>query len=190
LLRLRIVLLRLWRSHLLPLQNFYLADYVLTSLQLPTLPGTRTSDGRAGQKQFNAVMAGPAGGSIERDRRQTACDRYSSRSDARVSIHAARLSVRGFMSGLKKQIYGEYSVLGLVQWPLSGFGVCLLLFVAGGASLDLAHNREARDGRRLRGPRLISRRRFNWRMRGDGLRFRIDARRNLVEWLQGESAWR
>jgi hypothetical protein len=101
------LLLRLWRSHLLPLQNFYLADYVLTSLPLPTLPENRTSDGRAGQKQFNVVMAGPAGGSIERDRRQTACDRYSSRSDARVSIHAARLSVRVFHEWLKKQITGN-----------------------------------------------------------------------------------
>jgi len=45
---------------LLPLQNFYLADYVLTKPSAATNP-TRNPvlDNRAGQKQFNVVMAGP-----------------------------------------------------------------------------------------------------------------------------------
>lgn len=63
-----------------------------------------------------------------------------------------------------------------------------MLFVSAGAYLDHAHNREARNGRRLRGPGLISRSRFNWRTKGDGLGFRIDNGRNPLEWLRpGES---
>jgi hypothetical protein len=53
-----------------------------------------------------------------------------------------------------------------------------------GSRLDQKHDRAARDGRRLRGPGLTSRWQFNRKTKGDGLRFRIENRRNLFEWLQ------
>jgi Type IV secretion-system coupling protein DNA-binding domain len=53
-----------------------------------------------------------------------------------------------------------------------------------GSRLDRAHDAEAREGRRLLGPKLSSRWLFNWKTRGDGLRFRLDNPRNLFEWFR------
>ncbi|HEX3684973.1 MAG TPA: type IV secretion system DNA-binding domain-containing protein [Bryobacteraceae bacterium] len=64
------------------------------------------------------------------------------------------------------------------------------MFVAAGSFLDRAHNKEARNGRLLRGPGLISRWRFNWRTHGDGLRFRLDNWRNPLEWLKAGKSGR
>ncbi len=43
-------------------------------------------------------------------------------------------------------IYDGRPLSGVLHWPLAGFGICLLGFVAVGAYLDHAHNKEARNG--------------------------------------------
>ena len=73
----------------------------------------------------------------------------------------------------------------MLRWPMTGFGICLIGFIAAGAFLDNANNKEARNGRLLRGPGLISRWRFNRRTRGNGVRLRLENFRNPFEWLKG-----
>ncbi|MGI8959576.1 MAG: type IV secretion system DNA-binding domain-containing protein [Bryobacteraceae bacterium] len=105
-----------------------------------------------------------------------------------VTVRRLALKPRGFAAWLREYIYHDRSFALVLRWPLTGFGMCLIGFLATGAFLDRAHNKEARNGRLLRGPGLISRWRFNWGTNGDGLRFRIENRRNPVEWLKrGES---
>jgi type IV secretory pathway TraG/TraD family ATPase VirD4 len=94
------------------------------------------------------------------------------------------LRPEGFARWLRVHIYDGRTLAGLLRWPLGGFGILLFLLVLTGARLDRIHDRKARDGRRLRGPGLISRWRFNRQIKGDGLRFRVDNRRNIFEWLK------
>lgn len=90
------------------------------------------------------------------------------------------LKPRAFGVWLEQYIYGGRRLAALRHWPLTGFGICVIGFVATGAFLDHTNNKQARNGRLLRGPELISRSRFNWRARGDDLRLRLDNFRNPI----------
>jgi hypothetical protein len=160
------------------LERFYFPAYVrLTPFSdFPSLPqlGRRSEDVRS----FPVIFVG----------------RYLATSDelkqprGPLAIRNVALRPEGFETWLRIHIYGGRTLAGVLRWPLSGFGITSLLLVLTGASFDRAHDREARNGRRLRGPGLISRWRFNRKVKGDGLRFRIENQRNLLEWLRpGES---
>ena len=61
-----------------------------------------------------------------------------------------------------------------------------LLLIVIGASLDRAHESESRDGRHIRGPRIVSRYQFNRATHSNpGLRFPLALRRNPIELLRG-----
>jgi hypothetical protein len=169
-----LLLIRLWFKLAPPLEQFYFPTYVKGSLfsDFPTIPYHGHASG--GGTAFHLAFCGP----------YIATDELLQHPAGPLSIRVVRLSPKGFHAWLQGHIYRGRTLTQTLRWPLAGFGFCLILFVAPGAYLDQAHNREARNGRRLRGPGLISRWRFNWRTKGDGLRFRIDNWRNPLEWLQ------
>lgn len=166
---------RVWLSYgATPLERFYLPTYARLALfaDLPALPKL----GVKGEtlKHFPVVFQGD----------------YLATSDmapqplGRVIVRDVMLQPEGFARWLRVYIYGGRTLVSVLHWPFGGFGISLLLLVVAGARLDRANDLEARNGRRLRGPGLSSRWRFNWHTKGDGLRFRIDSRRNLWEWLK------
>jgi hypothetical protein len=166
-----LLLIRLWVKSAPPLQQFYFLTYVRTTLfaDLPTLPskhGTGSS--------FDVVFVGS----------YLANEDLLKHPSGPVSVRRLSLKPSAFGVWLQRYIYSNRSVATVLRWPLAGFGICLVAFVAAGAFLDHSHNKEARNGRLLRGPGLISRWRFNWRTRGNGLRFRLDNLRNTFEWLK------
>jgi type IV secretory pathway TraG/TraD family ATPase VirD4 len=166
---------RLWVTHAVtPLQRFYFPTYVRLTLfaDLPALP-TRGLATRS-EKPFPVVFA----------KNIVATDGVLEATPMHVSIRNLTLQPDEFAHWLRVHIYGGRSVANVLQWPLAGFVICLITFVVTGARLDRSHDAEARNGRRLRGPSLTSRWRFNWQTNGDGLRFRIENRRNLLEWLK------
>ena len=169
-----LLLVRLWLRLALPLEQFYFPVYVRGTLlpNLPTIPFH--GHGIASESAFHVVFFG----------RYVATDEMLPHPPGPLSIRIVRLNRAGFIAWLREHIYHGRTLMQTLRWPLAGFGFCLVLFVAGGAYLDHAHNLEARNGRRLRGPGLISRWRFNWRTKGDGLRFRTDNWRNPLEWIQ------
>lgn len=169
-----LLFIRLWFQLASPLERFYFPVYVRGTL-VPDLP-TMSLHGRvpAREPAFYVAFLG----------RYVATDELFQHPPGPVSVRSVRLSRAGFLAWLQEHIYHRRTLVQTLRWPLAGFGFCLILFVAAGAYLDHAHNLEARNGRRLRGPGLVSRWRFNRRTRGDGLRFRIDNWRNPLEWLQ------
>jgi hypothetical protein len=68
-------------------------------------------------------------------------------------------------SWLQANVYGGLPLWRVLQWPLAGFAAVLLALMVAGGYLDRRTNSEARVGRLIRGPRLISKWRWNWRTR-------------------------
>ncbi|HEX7362243.1 MAG TPA: type IV secretion system DNA-binding domain-containing protein [Bryobacteraceae bacterium] len=172
-----VLFLKLWLHFAPPLERFYFPVYAKGALlgELPALP--LPGRARHSGKRFAVVFLGRkvATGALVADR------------PGPLSIRTLVLSPQKFHSWLRSYVYDGQNLAHVLRWPLAGFGVCLIAFAATGAWFDSKHDREARRGRRLRGPALIGRWRFNRCTRGDGLRFRLDNRRNPLEWLQGEA---
>ena len=161
-----------------PLERFYFPTYARLTLfsDLPGLPnpGHRTGDVRS----FSVVFVG----------RYLATSHEFEQPMGPLAIRNVALRPDGFARWLRIHIYGGRTLAGVLRWPLAGFGIAFPLLVLACAHLDRRHDAEARNGRRLRGPGLISRWRFNRQVKGDGLRFRLQNPRNFVEWLKpGES---
>ncbi|MGI9072266.1 MAG: type IV secretion system DNA-binding domain-containing protein [Bryobacteraceae bacterium] len=168
------LLIRLWLKLSSPLESFYFPAYVKGALfsDLPSVPFHKR--GPQNGTPFHVVFLG----------RYVATEELLHHPPGPLSVRVMNLNADGFQAWLREHIYHRWTLAGVLKWPLIGFGVCLVFFIAGGAYIDHGHNREARNGRRLRGPGLMSRWSFNWRTKGDGLRFRIDNRRNPLEWLK------
>ena len=161
-----------------PLERFYFPSFVRLTVfaDLPNLP--KLGRKRASDVSFPVVFVGQT----------PATEAAIGTTRTQISIRDLRLQPDRFADWLRADIYGGHSVYGVLRWPLSGFGICLIAFVVIGAGLDQRHDSEARNGRRLRGSGLTSRWLFNWQIKGDGLRFRLTSRRNLLEVLKpGES---
>jgi hypothetical protein len=169
------IFVRAWLSYAAtPLERFYFPAYARLTLfkGLPVLP----RPGHTGESpnSFSVVFEGE----------YLATDSLLRQPPGRLVIRNVTLQPEGFMRWLRIHIYGGRTLAGVLRWPLGGFGISLLLLVLAGARLDRAHDSMARNGRRLRGPSLISRWRFNRQTKGDGLRFRVESRRNPLEWLK------
>ena len=170
------LLVRAWIQFAPPLQRFYLRTYAAQTV-LGSLPKLRT---KALPKPFPMAFAG----------KQLATDDLLATNHGPLSMKLVSLDPSAFHAWLKVRIY-RGKVLGeLFRWPLIGFSFCVLLFGAFGAVLDRSRNAEARNGRLLRGPSLMSRWHFNRQTKGDGLAFPIDNPPNLLERLSGNSALR
>jgi type IV secretory pathway TraG/TraD family ATPase VirD4 len=86
---------------------------------------------------------------------------------------------------LRGVIYQGRSIPELFKGAFVSFGSTLFVLLCVGLILDRTHEAESRNGRRLRGPRIVSRWRFNLETMGDGLRFPITNKRNILERLRG-----
>lgn len=167
-----LLFLRIWfvRSAA-PLERFYFPTYLRLSLFGSFSLGHK-------QPKFQVVFSGrdPATSSSLEHVLDT------------LTIRQIGMKPHAFTAWLRLEIYGGKSPAQVLRMPLIGTGICFVLLVIGGAYLDRKHDVKARDGRLLRGPRLISRWRFNRLTKGNGLRFRLTNRRNLLEWFLGEQA--
>ena len=169
-----LLFIRLWMKVASPLEQFYFATYVKGALfsDLPRVSLHRhelqSGDG------FYVAFVGP----------YVATDELLRHPPGPLSVRMVRLNPKGFYLWLQQHVYHGRTLAQTLRWPFTGFGFCVVLFVCAGAYLDHAHDREARNGRRLRGPGLISRWRFNCRTKGDGVGFRIDNWRNPLEWMK------
>ncbi len=85
---------------------------------------------------------------------------------------------------LRAVIYRGRSALELFRGAFVSFASTLFVLLCVGLILDRTHEAESRNGRRLRGPRTVSRWRFNLETMGDGLRFRLTNKPNLLERLR------
>jgi type IV secretory pathway TraG/TraD family ATPase VirD4 len=170
------LLVRAWILFAAPLERFYLRTYVMQAV-LGDLPSIRK---KSATKLVPVAFAG----------RTPATETLLEQGRSPLAVRLIRLDPAGFEIWLQRNIYGGLTPLRFFAWPLAGFVLCLVTFGACGAVLDQARNREARHGRRLRGPRLVTRWQFNRETRGDGLGFRTDNRRNLIEWFTGACALR
>ena len=87
---------------------------------------------------------------------------------------------------LRSSTFGGQGVLQIFIHALWVFLLTSLFLLLVGASIDRAYIAGSRDGRHIRGSRLVTRFRFNLTHFGaPGLRFPLTARRNLMEWLRG-----
>lgn len=169
-----VLFIRLWVKLAASLEQFYFATYVKGALfsDLSRMPLHRR--GLSSGEAFHVAFLGP----------YIATDDLLRDPPGPLSVRIVRLNPDGFHTWLQQHVYHGRTLTQTLRWPLGAFGFFVVLFVSAGAGLDRAHNLEARNGRRLRGPGLISRWRFNRRTKGDGLGFRIDNWRNPLEWLK------
>jgi type IV secretory pathway TraG/TraD family ATPase VirD4 len=169
-----LLLIRLWFRFASPLERFYYPVYVKQAVtgQLPELPASGKV--RPGGTPFAVVFVGS----------RVATGELLEHPDGPLSVRVLRLNPAGFYTWLEERVYGGHGPAGVLRWPLAGSGFLLMAFVICGAALDRSRNQEARNGRLLRGPALISRWQFNRQTKGDGLGWRLDNRRNLFECLQ------
>lgn len=149
-----------------PLERFYFATY----LRLSVIGDFRSS---REQPQFDVVFSG----------NHPATEASMRTIPAALAVREIRFEPQAFTTWLQANIYGGDSPAGVLLWPLTGFGMCFAVLFLAGAYLDRKRDAEARNGRLLRGPRLISRWRFNRETRGDGMRFRLANGRNVLELL-------
>jgi type IV secretory pathway TraG/TraD family ATPase VirD4 len=153
------------------LERFYLPTY----LRLTVFGGLNLGHK---QPQFPVVFSG----------RNPAISSSLEHLPGNLTIRQMSMRPDAFSAWLRTEIYNGKSPAQVLRTPLMGAGISLVLLVLVGSYLDRKHDSKARDGRLLRGPRLISRWCFNRLTKGHGLRFRLANRRNLIEWFLGEQA--
>jgi len=160
-----------------PLQQFYLSSYAKLALakqfpKFPKPPGTKPTDDR---EEFKMVFCGDFIATPEMLQEDT----------GKLSVKAVRLRPATFDAWLFDHVY-HVEFLDLFRPALTAAGVSFFVLFFVGAWLDRRRNDNAKNGRLIRGPRLVSRFIFNLRTCGTGLRFPLTNRRNLVEALMGE----
>lgn len=99
---------------------------------------------------------------------------------------AVEIPPKALYANLRRVIYRRRSVLELFRGAFIAFGSTFFLLLCAGVILDRTHEAESRNGRRLRGPRIVSRWRFNLESMGDGLRFALTNVPNILERVRGQ----
>ena len=170
-------LIRLAIWHASPLEQFYLPDFAKLAIarqlpKLPPLPGAKPSDGRG---NFKMVF----------------CDDFIATPEllqsgaGKLSVKVVRLQPATFEAWLFDHVY-RVTLFDFLRPAFIAGGISFVLFFLMGAWLDRRRNNAAKNGRLIRGPRLVSRFVFNIRTLGTGLRFPLTNRRNLIEAILGE----
>jgi hypothetical protein len=165
-----------WLRFAPPLERFYLTTYAAQSL-FPDLTGIGKSPAA---HRYPVAFAG----------RVPATEAILASRHAPLTVRSLTLTPEAFHKWLKTNIYNGRTLTELFRWPLTGSGVCLVFFGFCGIVLDRSHNSEARNGRLLRGPRLVSRWAFNRETKGDGLSFPTANSPNPLEWILRERSLR
>jgi hypothetical protein len=160
----------------LALEHFYFGEYakseVFGDLSAPHLRN-KPQDPR---KPFAVVFVG----------KYPANEPLFNQPNGPVTVQIMMLEPKAFHKWIKDAIYRGKSLQEWLLWQIVGTGILALLLVGGGAYLDREHDREARNGRHLRGPRLVSRWRFNRETKGGGLAIWTTDRRNPLELVRGK----
>jgi hypothetical protein len=170
------LLITAWLRFAPPLERFYLTTYAAQSL-FPELTGIGKSPAA---HRYPVAFAG----------RVPATETILASRHAPLTVRPLTMTPEDFHEWLKTNIYNGRTLAELFRWPLTGSGLCLIFFGFCGIVLDRSSNREARNGKLLRGPRLVSRWAFNRETKGDGLSFPTANRPNLVEWILRERSLR
>src|SRR5581483_5941982 len=97
-----------------------------------------------------------------------------------------QIPAKALYGNLRSFIYGGRTVIDLFRGAFVAFGSTLFFLLCVGLVLDRTHEAESRNGRRLRGPRIVSRWRFNLETLGDGVRFPLTNGPNIVERVRGK----
>jgi hypothetical protein len=179
----------LWKSKAAnPLEQFYFWRYGWLTLTAdgPSLPHA------AKVKEYPAVFAGEF----------LATSSMIAVPPGPIQIRKIHLAPEAMRKLLQANIYNGYTFWGALRYPLAGFFACFLPLMFFGFRLDRKRNESARNGRVLRGPRFVSRWRFNREMRRevqqrakeerrspvnlDGVSFPLRNHRNLLETWSGE----
>jgi hypothetical protein len=125
-----------WKRHTLPLQAAYLNDYLRVSVGAADLP-----------VKYTLVYAG---------------NRLALPTDAGTLVkREGKVNAPAFTRYLQQDIYEGKTVWNVLLWPLIGSSLVLLLSMSLAFMFGRNESDEARNGRLLRGPRLISQWRFN-----------------------------
>ncbi|MGH9436221.1 MAG: type IV secretion system DNA-binding domain-containing protein, partial [Terriglobia bacterium] len=154
---------RVWRRSAPPLQAYYLPTYARESL-LPHL-----AFGRAAHHptRYLAIFDGS----------NLATDEMLATDPVHITVRPVFAQPRQFTAWLRAAIYHGNTLFQVLEFPLVGSAVCLILLLSGGVMFDAEQITAFRRGRKLRGPDLLSARHFNRRIHGDGLTFQVDRSR-------------
>jgi hypothetical protein len=166
-----------WKVFQEPVRAHYLKTYIKVSL-----PHTKSEK----PKRFVLLTTGQTS-ALQACRNS---DAFLTRSDAGDGLENAGRCVlwsrsKPVASWLRNAIYGGQSLTQWLRVPLMAWGVVGLCLVFAGGGYDSRQRERARNGIQLRGPELVSRWKFNRRVRGDGFPIVLENRRNLFEFLRG-----
>lgn len=98
--------------------------------------------------------------------------------DGRVRIMT--VAPDAFHAFLVTNVYGTPRPMRAFRWPLGETGALLFVGLMIGSVMDRRRARGSRDGRLLRGPKVVSWRAFNRVVKGDGLRIPASRRGGAV----------
>jgi type IV secretory pathway TraG/TraD family ATPase VirD4 len=82
---------------------------------------------------------------------------------------------------LRERVYGRRNLFEWLFWPFISGGLCTMMMTGGGRYLDVKRGRKARTGRIIRGPKFVSRWRFNLHNKKGGFAIPVDNPPNLIE---------
>jgi hypothetical protein len=140
-----------WRAHAPLMQAFYLPTYIRTTL--PAIPFWN---------HYSVLMTGSEKARLD---------------DAGDFVPRSRKENHDELGAfLRENVYEGRSLYSVLRWPLIGFAIVFLLLTPLGGKIDRGINSEARDGRLIRGPRIISHWRWNLRTLGKPSHFYIETR--------------
>jgi len=160
------------------LEHFYFGEYAKSEV-FGDFSGPRLSNKpRDSRKPFAVVFVG----------KYPANESLFDQPNGPVTVKILMLDPKAFHTWIKGAIYFGTSIQEWLLWQVVGTGILAVLLLIGGAYLDREHDREARNGRHIRGPRLVSRWQFNRETQGDGLAIWTVDRRNPLELVRGKMA--
>jgi hypothetical protein len=131
-----------WRAHADLLPREYLVDYA--RLQLPPLP----IDALEKRWKYDEILNG-AVLAIPSESGMFTCAKFTPNSR------------EFFRDWLQKHVYDGKPLWRVLLWPLIATGLTLLSLMAWAVKSHQDANRESRNGRLLRGPRLVTHREWN-----------------------------
>ena len=167
------------RVHTAPsLEHFYFGEYAKSEVFGEFSGPHLINKPRDSRKPFGVVFVGNC----------PANEALFEQPNGPVIVRILMLEPKAFHKWIKDAIYFGQSLSEWLVWQLVATGLLALLLMGGGAYLDREHDREARNGRHIRGPRLVSRWRFNRETQGDGLAIWTTDRRNPLELVRGRMA--
>jgi hypothetical protein len=172
-----------WNAFQEPVRAHYLKAYVKVSL-----PHTKSEK----PKRFVLLTTGHSGSAPEVPRTCQNDDAFLARGGEENGLENAGRCVlwsrsKPLAAWLRNAIYGGQSPKQLLHVPLVAWGVVGLCLICAGGAYDSRQRERARNGIQLRGPELVSRWKFNRRVRGDGFPIVLENRRNPLEFLRGRS---